>query len=67
VLAVTRDQLVTSDIVGDPHAAIVNLSLTRVVDGDLCAVYSWYDNGIGCTHSLVEHVLGVARHANARV
>jgi len=39
--------LVSSDIDGDPHGAIVDLSLTKVIDGDLCAVYSWYDNEFG--------------------
>jgi glyceraldehyde 3-phosphate dehydrogenase len=67
VLSVTRDQVVSSDIVGDPHAAIVDLSLTKVVDGDLCSVYSWYDNEFGYTNSLVEHVLAVAKHAGATV
>jgi glyceraldehyde 3-phosphate dehydrogenase len=61
VLAVSRDQLVSSDIVGDPHTAIVDLSLTKVIDGDLCSVYSWYDNEFGFTNSLVEHVLEVAK------
>ena len=65
VLAVTRDQVVSSDIVGDPHAAIVDLSLTKVVDGDLCSVYSWYDNEFGYTNSLVEHVLAAARQVGA--
>jgi glyceraldehyde 3-phosphate dehydrogenase len=67
VLAVTHDQLVSSDIVGDPHAAIVDLSLTKVVDGDLCSVYSWYDNEFGYANSLVEHVLEVAKHTGAAV
>jgi glyceraldehyde 3-phosphate dehydrogenase len=67
VLAVTHDQLVSSDIVGDPHAAIVDLSLTKVVDGDLCTVYSWYDNEFGYTNSLVEHVLEVAKHTGVGV
>jgi glyceraldehyde 3-phosphate dehydrogenase len=62
VLAVTRDQLVSSDIVGDPHAAIVDLSLTKVVDEDLCAVYSWYDNEFGYTNTLVAHVLEAAKN-----
>jgi glyceraldehyde 3-phosphate dehydrogenase len=62
VLAVTRDQVVSSDIVGDPHAAIVDLSLTKVIDGDLCSVYSWYDNEFGYVNSLLEHVLEVANH-----
>jgi glyceraldehyde 3-phosphate dehydrogenase (phosphorylating) len=61
VLAVTRDPIVSSDIVGDSHAAIVDLSLTKVVDGDFCSVYSWYDNEAGYAHALVEHVLEAAR------
>lgn len=61
VLAVTREPLVSSDIVGDPHAAIADLSLTKVVDGDLCSVYSWYDNEFGYTNSLVDHVLEAAK------
>jgi glyceraldehyde 3-phosphate dehydrogenase len=63
VLAVTREPLVSSDIVGDSHAAIVDLSLTKVVDGDLCSVYSWYDNEVGYAHSLLEHVVAAARSA----
>ena len=54
------DQIVSTDIVGDSYAAIADLSLTKVVDGDLCAVYSWYDNEFGYTNSLVDHVLKVA-------
>ena len=60
ILAVTRDPIVSADIVGDPHAAIVDLSLTKVVDGDLCCVYSWYDNEFGYTNSLLQHVIEVA-------
>jgi glyceraldehyde 3-phosphate dehydrogenase len=61
VLAVTYEPLVSSDIVGDPHAAIVDLSLTKVVDGDLCSVYSWYDNEVGYANSLIEHVVEAAK------
>ncbi|MBI2064977.1 MAG: type I glyceraldehyde-3-phosphate dehydrogenase, partial [Candidatus Yanofskybacteria bacterium] len=61
ILRTTSDQIVSSDIVGDPHAAIIDLSLTRVVDGDLCAVFSWYDNEFGYTNTLVEHVMKVSR------
>src|SRR5918998_138194 len=60
VLATTEDPLVSSDIVGDPHGAIVDLSLTKVVDGDLCAVYSWYDNEFGFANTLLAHVLKAA-------
>lgn len=59
MLATTNDPLVSSDIVGDPHAAIVDLSLTKVIDGGLCAVYSWYDNEFGFTNTLLAHVVAV--------
>src|SRR3990167_3838153 len=62
ILRATEDLIVSSDIVGDPHAAIIDLSLTKVVDGDLCTVYSWYDNEFGYTNTLVEHVLKVVQN-----
>jgi glyceraldehyde 3-phosphate dehydrogenase len=65
LFAASRELLVSSDIVGDPHAAIADLSLTNVVDDDLCSVYSWYDNELGYTHSLLAHVEHAARHAGA--
>jgi glyceraldehyde 3-phosphate dehydrogenase len=61
IFRTTTDQLVSSDIVGDPYAAIADLSLTKVVDGDLCAVFSWYDNEFGYTNTLVEHVAKIAQ------
>jgi glyceraldehyde-3-phosphate dehydrogenase/erythrose-4-phosphate dehydrogenase len=65
VLATTTNPLVSSDIVGDPHFAIVDLSLTKVIDGDLCAVYSWYDNEFGFTNMLLAHVVEAARSLHA--
>jgi len=60
ILRTTSDSIVSTDIIGDPHAAIIDLSLTKVVDGDLCCVYSWYDNEFGYTNTLVDHVLKIA-------
>jgi glyceraldehyde 3-phosphate dehydrogenase len=57
VLATAADPLVSSDIVGDPHGAVVDLSLTKVIDEDLSAVYSWYDNEFGFTNTLLVHVV----------
>lgn len=59
-LHVTEEPLVSSDIIGEPYGAIVDLSLTRVVDGDLVKVFSWYDNEAGYTATLIEHVRRVA-------
>ncbi len=60
IFSTTREQLVSKDIVGDPHASIADLSMTRVVDGNLVKVLAWYDNEGGYTHSLVKHVEKVA-------
>ncbi|MGQ0602125.1 MAG: type I glyceraldehyde-3-phosphate dehydrogenase [Anaerolineales bacterium] len=61
ILAVTRDPIVSADIVQDPHAAIVDLDLTRVVDGDLVKVMSWYDNEWGYTHQLIRQAVEIAQ------
>lgn len=61
IFRTTSDPIVSTDIIGDPYAAIADLGLTKVVDGDLCTVYSWYDNEFGYTNTLVEHVLKVAQ------
>ncbi len=55
--SVTEEQLVSSDIVGSPFASIADLAFTRVVDGTLVKVLAWYDNEMGYTHTLVEHVI----------
>ena len=62
ILQVTKDPLVSSDIVGQPYAAIVDLNFTRVVDGDLVKVLSWYDNEWGYVATLVRHVESAARN-----
>jgi glyceraldehyde 3-phosphate dehydrogenase (phosphorylating) len=62
ILGVTEDPLVSADIVGDPRAAIIDLELTRVVDGTLVKVMAWYDNEWGFTHQMIREardVLGV--------
>lgn len=47
VLAVTNEPLVSSDIIKDPRASIVDLEMTMSIDGDLIKVMSWYDNEWG--------------------
>src|SRR6185436_2417237 len=57
VLEVTTDPIVSSDIVGNPHSAIVDLSLTQVVDGDMVKVIAWYDNEFGYSNRFVEQAI----------
>jgi glyceraldehyde-3-phosphate dehydrogenase/erythrose-4-phosphate dehydrogenase len=52
----TDEELVSSDIVGRTEGSIADLSMTRVVDGNLVKVLAWYDNEMGYAHTLVRHV-----------
>lgn len=61
ILTVTEDPIVSSDIIGNTHSSIVDLALTRVVDGDLVKVVVWYDNEWGYSHRLFEQVLAVGK------
>lgn len=57
ILAVNEEPIVSSDIVGRIESAIVDLPLTRVVDGDLVKVMAWYDNEYGYANRLIEQVI----------
>lgn len=57
IFTVTEEPLVSHDIIGNRHASIADLEMTRVVDGNLVKVMAWYDNEMGYTHTLVEHVI----------
>jgi glyceraldehyde 3-phosphate dehydrogenase len=57
IFTVTDEPLVSSDILGAPFASIADLAMTRVVDGNLVKVMAWYDNEMGYTYTLVEHVI----------
>jgi glyceraldehyde 3-phosphate dehydrogenase len=61
ILAVTADPVVSSDLRGDPHSAIVDLGLTKVIDRDLVKVGAWYDNEWGYSNRLVELAESLAR------
>lgn len=52
VLAVTAEPLVSADLRGNHNAAIVDLNLTQVIDGDLIRVLAWYDNELGYSYQL---------------
>jgi len=61
ILAVTDEPLVSSDFIGNSHSAIVDLSLTAVVGGNLLKVVAWYDNEWGYSNRLVEVVADAGR------
>ena len=62
IFTVTEDQIVSSDIAGETYGAIADLTFTKVVGGNLVKVLSWYDNEMGYTNTLVEHVIRAGKH-----
>ncbi|MDP2638711.1 MAG: type I glyceraldehyde-3-phosphate dehydrogenase [Candidatus Azambacteria bacterium] len=61
ILAVTEEPLVSSDIIRNPYGSVVDLSMTKVIDGDLVKILAWYDNEWGYVSMLVKHVLAVSK------
>ncbi len=61
VLGVAEDPIVSSDIIQDPHASIIDLTSTLVVDGDLVKVLSWYDNEWGYVSQMVKQAITLVR------
>lgn len=61
ILTVTEDPLVSSDIIGNPHSSIIDLSLTQAVGGNLVKVIAWYDNEYAYANRLVEETLLVGK------
>lgn len=59
IVAVTDEPLVSSDILGRSESAIVDLTFTRVEDGDLVKVLAWYDNEWGYSCRLIEQTIAV--------
>lgn len=56
VLAVTEEPLVSSDIIQSTYACLVDLEMTRVVDGDLVKIMAWYDNEWGFTSQMIRQI-----------
>ncbi len=56
IVMTTEEQLVSSDIVGEPCAVVVDTKFTKVVDGNLVKVLAWYDNEWGYVKMLLNHV-----------
>lgn len=64
VLTVSDNPLVSRDYIGSSYSGIVDLALTRVVDGNLAKVCIWYDNEWGYSNRLIELVADIGRAIN---
>jgi glyceraldehyde 3-phosphate dehydrogenase len=66
ILGVSHDPLVSSDVIGDSRASIVDLDLTRVVGGNLVKVMSWYDNEWGYANQMLREAVSMGGLIGAR-
>ena len=61
ILGVSEEPLVSSDYIGNSYSGVVDLLLTKVVDGNLIKIMVWYDNEWGYCNRLVELVADVGK------
>lgn len=67
ILAVSEDELVSKDFIGNSHSAIVDLKLTAVVGDNMLKVVAWYDNEWGYSNRLVEVVADTGKILHSKV
>ncbi len=60
-LQYNEEQLVSKDMLGNPHSSIFDATLTDVVDGTLVKVFGWYDNEWGYSNRVVDLVAHIAK------
>ncbi|HSP10602.1 MAG TPA: type I glyceraldehyde-3-phosphate dehydrogenase [Candidatus Dormibacteraeota bacterium] len=60
ILAVSHEELVSSDFMGNPHSSIVDAPLTLMLGGDWAKVVSWYDNEWGFSCRMVDLITFMA-------
>jgi glyceraldehyde-3-phosphate dehydrogenase type I len=56
----TEEPIVSTDVIGRKESVIVDLPLTKVIDGDLIKIFAWYDNEWGYSNRLIEQTIAVA-------
>lgn len=66
IFGVTEDEWVSSDVIGEPRASVVDTEMTVVVGGNLVKVMSWYDNEWGYSSQMVRAAVYVAEQMKER-
>jgi len=61
IIEYSEEELVLHDIVGNPHSGILDSKCTKVIDGNLVKVCSWYDNEWGFSVRMVEMIKKMAK------
>ncbi len=62
ILGYTEEPLVSIDMNHDPHSSVFHIDQTKVMDGSLCRVLSWYDNEWGFSNRMSDTAVAMSRH-----
>lgn len=62
ILGVTDDKLVSSDFNHDPHSSIFATDQTKVMDGNMVRILSWYDNEWGFSCRMADTAVEMAKY-----
>lgn len=66
IVGVNTEPIVSSDIIKDPRASVIDMTLTKVIDGDLVKIMSWYDNEWGYVNQMLKETVRVSRLPKAQ-
>ena len=61
ILGVTDEKLVSQDFNHDPHSSIFATDQTKVLDGNMCRILSWYDNEWGFSNRMADTASAMGR------
>ena len=67
IVGVAEDPIVSSDIIKDSRASIIDLAVTQVVDRDFVKIMSWYDNEWGYASQMVREAIRITKMTGNRL
>lgn len=62
ILGYTDKKLVSSDFNHDPHSSIFATDQTKVMDGNMCRILTWYDNEWGFSNRMADTAVAMAKY-----
>ncbi len=61
ILGYTSEKLVSVDFNHDPHSSVFHMDQTKVMEGTLCRILSWYDNEWGFSNRMSDTAVAMGR------
>ena len=61
ILGYTDEKLVSMDFNHDPHSSVFHTDQTKVMDGTLCSILTWYDNEWGFSNRMSDTAVAMAK------